>query len=333
MRIILVASLIFACLVAHAEEQMPQHKKLSILPLRLPPIPDDLPPPMRAYLQQHHAALEAYAKSTASIDLCSGLTKFSDATNAGYFLGFTRNDTGYDDGTPVFVVGSRSSERYIEFDGEDFNVGRDTELSGADAYNNEAIYFHTLFDSLDGYGVEENLGGAVTLAPTGVVLAVTTANNDEASVYKFNQYSLTSPSFDNARRFKTLMHTGFSFDFSKAQIVVGTINSPAEDNVGFMTNGSNALLGFAYSQGNRSTVDLGVSLSSNTNYHLEAVFSPGEKAEFYVNGSLVGEVTTNLPSGNVLSDASYIMGLYLRNTGIASSASSLTFGEFRFNQN
>lgn len=107
---------------------MPQHKKLSQLTLRLPESLPRSDADWRAVL----SALQNHFNAVASIDVCSGLTKFSDAVNKGYFLGFTRNDDEYPDGTPVFVVGDRSTDRYFEFDGNDLRLGTNTKVEYGD---------------------------------------------------------------------------------------------------------------------------------------------------------------------------------------------------------
>lgn len=71
--------------------------------------------------QQFLSELQRHFNAIASIDICSGLTGFEDATNTGYFLGFH-------DGVPVQIVGSRATEKYFAFDGEDVVLGDETRI-------------------------------------------------------------------------------------------------------------------------------------------------------------------------------------------------------------
>lgn len=270
---------------------MPQHKKLSQLPLRINPSRPKNDQEWQAFLAQ----LQQHFNAVASIDLCSGLTKFSDAVNAGYYMGFTRNDDGYDDGIPVLVVGNRGAEKYIQFDGSDFSLGRGTQLIGADAYSNASIFYHTFFESLDSCIVS----GSVALDTASGRLKLGNTNGSATGhVYRVAGSLINGLTFTSGNiRFKTRIQQGGGLIGSN-YYMVGTRQGSGSNGFGFRqaaADDGNALYGITRRSGTDTDVDLGLTHGNFRTY--EAVLTAGSKVEWYVDDVKVGEQddTSKLP--------------------------------------
>lgn len=298
---------------------MPQHKKLSQLPLRLNP----RMPKNDQEWQQFLAELQKHFNTVASIDLCSGLTKFSDAQNAGYFLGFTRNDDGYADGTPVFVVGDRTGEKYFSFDGDDVVIGRETQLQGTDAYNNRTLYYRTFFDTIDNCVVS----GTAALAPSTGSLDVSAAS----SVYRTIPGSIGDFSFESGiiRLKVSFNYTGL--EAGDSYIMTGT-RLASSSGFGFklVSSGGNTTIR-AYSRRIGTDV-IGTEVSDFTGSQVfEAVLNPSDQTIEYYHQNSFGvmvkfdEITgaSNLPADTAGKGGTSQRAVFYIENGIAGGGSYL----------
>ena len=80
-------------------------------------------------------------------------------------------------------------------------------------------------------------------------------------------------------------------------LVSGDVTLETNEKVGFYIN-INTLYGWVASGSDSTVVNLG-SFSGATSYDLKAVFYPGVRVDYYVNGTLVNNITTTLPTGSV----------------------------------
>ena len=199
------------------------------------------------------------------------------------------------DGTVWFGENPSTGTKFFKFDGTDVKVGRDTQLLGADAYNNNSIFFHTFFESVDGFTTLRvtSLGGYLNFITGGLI-------GESSYLYKSINYSIGPQiTFDKNIRFKTKV----SFVHNSLQTInVGIgileLSSPwVSRHVGIQVL-DNAFYGTVGNGTTETTISLATAIpGTETNYLLEAVFTTGSKAEFYIDNVKKGEITTGLPTG------------------------------------
>lgn len=157
--------------------------------------------------------------------------------------------------------------------------------------------FGSTFDSIDGYTTTPTGSGATTVGASGVVMSTgatgsSLARCDKSTTYvnPYNNFSRNKVFIVNAR-FDCLVSVTGTFEiFTGGRSTTRKIGFRVSDGVlkGAVANGSA-----------ESTVDLqtlGAGAYSVTR-SLKAVFTTASKCEFYIDGVLLGEITTNLPSG------------------------------------
>lgn len=234
----------------------------------------------------------------------------------------------YNSGSPRMYVGD-GADKYIQFDGTDLSIGRDSKLLGSDSYNNDSIYYHM------------HLGIEVGLVDTGNVGTrvyddyVTAFANTGATDYSLIKKQigvalLTNPTWGKNRRFKTFLSP--TFPTSSNRSVFAGIGLATGNFIGFTTDSTNSNvwgISISISTGSSTKIDLGVSFS--TSQEFEAVFTSGSKIEFYLGGSYMTgkDITTNLPTGTT--DADYVLYMYVGNTAVT-TASGMQSSEWKFQQ-
>jgi len=201
----------------------------------------------------------------------------------------------------TFWVGEdpASGSKFLYFDGTDVKIGRDTQLLGADAYNNSAIYWHSYFESGDAWGLYPGTAnGSVTITLGGLTVDSHDEGTNSYAIF-IRPNSILTPSFDNSRRFKTTIAIQYITD-QEVGVTTGKyvpLTSRVERHFGFKILSGGAVWGTCADGTTESTVNLNTSLNEAVYYVVEAVLTPGVKVEFYIGGVLKGEITTNLPSG------------------------------------
>ena len=114
-------------------------------------------------------------------------------------------------------------------------------------------------------------------------------------------------------RWEVYLETGLSYGhvyFGTGWFELGATAPSSYEHIGFhIVEG--ALYGTSGDGSAGSEIDLGVTLSPDQ-YWFEIHFYPGDRAEYYLNGSLLGTKATNLPSGDRYS--SILLRASVRNT-------------------
>ena len=252
----------------------------------------------------------------------AGLHMFSDYM--GYSDGTTWNAYIKSDGS--FHFGDQDS-KYIAFSGGDVSLGRDTKLLGADAYNNNAIYWHTYYDSLDGFNTYTNGGGSSVVVDGGLELTCGTNTSDEARAQRdIGTYALTETSFAKNSRFKTKIR-GFTGTYYELFIGVGALTN---HHYGFSARpGVNGNIWAECMQATLNTkTDTGVSWASASSHKLEAVFTTGTDVKFYVDDVLKATITTNLPAAS----NPYPLSFYIKNYDGTGGAFTMLSSEYKYQQ-
>lgn len=84
------------------------------------------------------------------------------------------------------------------------------------------------------------------------------------------------------------------------------------------------------SQNGNTSKSMGIIINDNTTYVLEVVYSPGERAEFFLNNDYIGAITDNLPTGI---DMVTFFPLMVSITRGASTNRTVTIESWEFIQN
>lgn len=206
----------------------------------------------------------------------------------------------YNSGTPRAYIGDGAS-KFLEFDGTDVNIGHDSNITGAKAYGNTDFYYETDFQSLDGFYTTTSGTGAVqyydTTTRQGLELH-TQANLDACLISKGGGISVVELTFAKDSKIKTkisfsALATNVKTYFARGRARADT--PAADDYYGFKIDGA-TLYGVTCNGATETATPL-MTISSATGYELEAVFDSGTSVGFYVNGTLQGTNTTNLPTG------------------------------------
>ena len=120
--------------------------------------------------------------------------------------------------------------------------------------------------------------------------------------------------WNKRRRFGMLINLGTN-TYQVLHLVSGEVSSRTaigntRHHIGFKID-DKTLYGTVANGTTESTLNMGT-VATGTYYRLECDFVPGTSCDFYLNGTLKGTLTANLPSGTT--DAEYISYLSISNT-------------------
>ena len=233
----------------------------------------------------------------------------------------------YNAGNPRLYVGD-GLNKYLKFDGTDVILGKDTQLTGADAYSNISLYERELWKSTD--GLYKSISPP-TLNTDGT-LTFTPANGAYPSIIAKSIVGyLVTPSF-TATRFKIKVTPVNWATLGFIKVGVGQMNDPpavtdVTKEIGFYVNNTATfdLFGYCGNGTARTNLNLSTTLTLSTWYILEFVFITATSVAYYVNGVLKGTITTTLPSGAYVGE--YFYGISAESTSAATK--QVTFGESR----
>ena len=197
------------------------------------------------------------------------------------------------------------------------------------SYHYGGIYWHTFFESYDGYDAA-TVGAGSGVAINGGELTLTAGNvaTDYAYVFKYPEHHalLNQPDWTRRRRFRISVHRFGVTTEQEIYIVTGGIGTFRH--VGFKVV-DDTLYGCAADGAAESTVAL-MAIAALTEYVLECVFFPNNRADFYVDGVLLGSLTANLPSGAPY--ANYMLFLAVTVGAGIGGQKSLSVCEYHFLQ-
>ncbi len=261
-----------------------------------------------------------------------------DANNAQFYIndgqfGNQGIQLQYNSGTPRFYVGDGSNKFFL-FDGTDVLLGRDTEVSGSDAFNNQNIYYATHFDSLDGFAQATSGSGAINISPSNgsVELICGTATGTS----KLEKYvRILIPGFytrtweDVSTRLKFIYQTG-SFATGTVTSYIG-VGDPTSKFVGIKiirVDTTETVFAVSVNSGIESALD--ITAEAGVGGSIEVRLIPLQKLEIYSITTLVGTISTNIPTGAIASGNIFYADM---NLSVVSSATyNMTIGGVKFLQ-
>lgn len=200
----------------------------------------------------------------------------------------------YNLGTPRAYIGD-GAEKFLKFDGTDLELGRDTQLVGADAYNNENVYYTNYFDTIDGLGQQTSGASSAFILNTvdGALLNIRAGNGSTGEFAELSKW-LRVPqivSWSSNKRLKVhIQLTGAGVYYIKMADNVSTSNQ-----VYCRIDNRAIKLVNVDSGGGSNIVDTLTSFPTGLN-EIEIVWN-GTQSEIYLNGSSIGTNSSNLPTG------------------------------------
>lgn len=212
---------------------------------------------------------------------------------------------------PLVLPGDISTDQFVKWDGTKF-IGVDEPGGGiASRYADPHIYLCTNFEALDSFDPTTYGTGAVTLDNTMVQLDTGSTQNSYAFIRKAHEIQFPYGTWDKARKFRAMVYLqSFTDEYGTFYITTGSTFTSRH--FGFLVE--DAVLKGSVGNGSAETKveldDWGAGTYGGTKKY-EAIWTPASKAEFYVNGVKLGEITTGLPSGTV--DADRWLTLYAKN--------------------
>lgn len=255
--------------------------------------------------------------STGLVVLASGNSVKTDTdvpSNGGVQLDANGIDLYDGSGNKIFdananngelIVGIVANEKYFKFDPTTGNLtlGRNAQLTGADAYNNDSVYTKSTLQEHEVVGYTAT-GGVITYNnDRSTNLQTTTIQNSEAEISITGQpFGFVDYTFAKNRRFKIMLkativsaNAGREIYMTTGDPAFGT--SPDESNAfGFKMTTANELIGLVVSDGvtyTTSTSPAFAIVTNNTTYKLEAILdvttSP-KTVKFYIDGTLKGTI-------------------------------------------
>jgi len=186
-------------------------------------------------------------------------------------------------------------------------------------YGIDGIFFNTWFESLDQCPPVLTGSGTVTMSEAGVRLSTGTTISSVVSIMREPLYPIVPFTWEKKRRFKTKVEV-WAITNQEIFIVTGWYGTTRH--VGFKVV-NNILYGTVADGTTEATTAL-VTLTGTTTMLLEAILTPGVKCEFYVDGTLRGTLTTNLPSGTDSAGALF----YIRMTNTAAEDKRLWLNQW-----
>lgn len=203
-----------------------------------------------------------------------------------------------------------------------FSIDTDGKSATKSLERNDFHWF-TLFESLSGFSSVYVGTGTNTLSGTGVAMVTSAASNDSNELQKF-LLSVTNSDFTwgKDRKMKALIKIVDTANIT-AYIVSGLATATGR-HIGFYVNNGNIYGSVA--NGTTESKTNAVAYSANDIILLESKFVSGKKIEFYINGTLIGTITTNLPSGTT--SALNILNFYLETTTTAAKEINITYFDF-----
>lgn len=212
---------------------------------------------------------------------------------------------------PLILPDDISSGQIIKWNGSKF-IGADEAAGGiASRYADPHIYLCTNFESLDTFDPTTSGSGAITLDNSMLQLDTGDTQNSHAFIRKVHEIQFPYGTWNKARKFRAMVYLQ-SFTDNKGTFYISTGSTFTARHVAFLVE--DGVLKGSVGNGSAETKleleDWGAGAYGGTKKY-EAIWTPGSKAEFYVAGIKLGEITTGLPSGTV--DAARWITLYAKN--------------------
>lgn len=234
-----------------------------------------------------------------------------------------------DGSDPIVLPEDIETDQLLKWNGTKF-IGVAEPAGGiATRYADSNIFHATNFESLDGFEVYTSAGATVSIDHDFLWLQTGATINHIARCRKAHSIRFPLATWDKIRAFKCYAWL-YTATNRYGAIYIGTGLASDKRHVTFFVD-DGMLKGSVHNGSFQTTVDL-EELAASTygvTRHLEARFTPAVKAEFYIAGYKIDEITTGLPSGST--DAKWWFYSFAKNTD-GTNQLWLRVSQFEFTQ-
>ena len=198
----------------------------------------------------------------------------------------------------------------------------------ANSLRRNDFHLFTLFESIDGYYKNWIGGGSITLEQGPYISIKTGTSANDWTKFMITPTYTGDISFTWSK--KRSFHTAVSFVSNPAtsQVIIvgmGENDTNTTNKVSFWASG-NTLYAATANGSNYTLTDTGISINPSVTYDLKAIFYPGLRAEFFVDGVLKTSINTTLPSSG--SASSILFNVYAKTITTAQREVRFSFYDF-----
>lgn len=226
--------------------------------------------------------------------------------NLNGYLGYT---------TDLYGIAIGEATKYLKYDTTD-----GLQLRGN--FKRNDIHWFTLFESLDGY-LKQGVGTIVVNSNMIEINSGTTSGNT-MELLKMTTFSANQLSWAKERIFETKIL--FWTDTLQEILIVSGGEGAGEAKIGFKII-DNDIYGISENSTSVTTLLLESNFTANSNRLLKAIFYPGDRVDFYINNTLINNISTNLP---VVGDnlAPYLLNISVKTNEAVFKRVQLSFWDF-----
>lgn len=234
-------------------------------------------------------------------------------------------------GTAGRIYAGNGANDFIKKDSTGVSIGRDTQLIGADAYNNNSLYTY-IPAGFDAWATATSGTGSVTRS-SGVRMTLSLPANSagtdtsQAAIY-YQGGGIVDTTFSKSSRIKFMLYLdspSSQYDAREIYCVYSFVNDakglgPRYGMKITATGGTVTAKALSVPSGSSTeTLSSGsVTVSVGQATKFEFVFTSGTSVEGFAGGTSFGSVTTNLPSGSAVFASQFLAKFY--QTATANSA-------------
>lgn len=149
--------------------------------------------------------------------------------------------------------------------------------------------------------------GTVACDEDGILLTTGTSSGNTATAMR-DDSMLKGIDFTRQSRFRTRIRTGSAITSYHVEVGLGQRSAPNidADGYGFYIE-DDELYGFAQTDFSARTSTYLQDVSTSTRYELDARYQPNGRVDFFVDDTLRGSVSTNLPTGSPINFFNFIV--------------------------
>jgi hypothetical protein len=234
-----------------------------------------------------------------------------------------------DGSDPIVLPGDIETGQLLKWDGTKFIGVAEPGGGIATRFADPNIYLCTNFEALDTFDATVSGTGTVTLDNAFLKLDTGDTQNSYAFIRKLHDIQYPVGTWNKARAFRAIVALTSLTD-NKGTFYISTGSTFTSRHMAFLVEDGvlQGSVGNGSSETKVELADWGAGPYAYVSKY-EARFTPGSKAEFYIDGYKQGEITTGLPTGSV--DAERWITLYAKNFA-NSKVNRLTCSQFEFTQ-
>lgn len=204
----------------------------------------------------------------------------------------------------------------------DPSVCSETEVASV-LYRYGGLFWHTLFESLDGFDPAVTETGAITPTPEYLEFTTGTTSGSFARLRKYPAYEIADLTWDKNRRVKTRVWIRFE---PSREIWIVTGEYSTYKHIGFKVI-DNTLYGTVADGLTENSLNI-QDITEDITPVLEAVLTAGSQVEFFVDGVSKGTLSANIPTET--QNSHYLIRIVFTTT--AAENKTFLISEWRFLQ-